>query len=122
MLDLNSILVFSEDPEKLADFYQKVFDKKPDWSEGNCFGFMVGKGFITICPHDKVRGKNKNPERIMFNFETTEVKGEFERIKKLRATVVAEPYNPAEDPKGWIATLADPDQNYFQLVTPWENK
>jgi len=27
-----------------------------------------------------------------------------------------------EDPKGMIATFADPDNNYFQLVTPWENK
>ncbi|MBP2675679.1 MAG: hypothetical protein H6Q84_2519, partial [Deltaproteobacteria bacterium] len=25
-----------------------------------------------------------------------------------------------EDPKGMIATFADPDNNYFQLVTPWE--
>jgi predicted enzyme related to lactoylglutathione lyase len=120
MLDLNSILVFSEDPKKLADFYQKVFDKKPNWAEGSCFGFMVGKGFLTICPHDKVKGKNMNPERIMFNFETKNVKGEFERVMKLGATVIAEPYNPAEDPKAWIATLSDPDSNYFQLVTPWK--
>jgi len=122
MLNLNSILVFSEDPKKLADFYQEVFRKDTDWSEGSCFGFMVGHGFITFCPHDKVNGKNKNPERMMFNFETTEVKGEFERVKKLGATVVAEPYSPAEDTKGMIATFADPDGNYFQLVTPWENK
>jgi predicted enzyme related to lactoylglutathione lyase len=50
------------------------------------------------------------------------VKGEFERIKKLGAAVVAEPYNPAEDPKGMIATFADPDNNYFQLMSPWENE
>ena len=122
MLDFNSILVFSKDPKKLADFYKQVFQKDPDWSEGGYYGFMAGKGFITFGPHDKVQGKNANPERIMFNFETKDVKGEFERIKKLGAAVVAEPYNPAEDPKMMIATFADPDNNYFQLVTPWENK
>jgi predicted enzyme related to lactoylglutathione lyase len=122
MLDFNSILVFSEDPKKLADFYKRVFQKDPDWSEGGYFGFMAGKGFITFGPHDKVQGRNANPERVMFNFETEDVKGEFERIKKLGAAVVAEPYNPAEDPKAMIATFADPDKNYFQLVTPWENK
>ena len=58
----------------------------------------------------------------MFNFETRDVKGEFERIKKLGAAVVAEPYHPGEDPKGTIATFSDPDNNYFQLVTPWEMK
>jgi predicted enzyme related to lactoylglutathione lyase len=51
----------------------------------------------------------------MFNFETTEVKEEFERIKAAGATVIREPY---EMGGGWIATLADPDGNYFQLVTP----
>ena len=122
MLDFNSILVFSKDPKKLADFYKQVFQKDPDWSEGGYYGFMAGKGFITFGPHDKVQGKNANPERMMFNFETKDVKGEFERIKKLGAAVVAKPYNPGEDPKGMIATFADPDNNYFQLVTPWENK
>jgi predicted enzyme related to lactoylglutathione lyase len=24
-----------------------------------------------------------------------------------------------EDPEGWIATFADPDDNYFQLVSPF---
>jgi predicted enzyme related to lactoylglutathione lyase len=57
----------------------------------------------------------------MFNFETKDVKEEFERTKKVGAAVVAEPYNPSEEPKMMIATFADPDNNYFQLVTPWEN-
>lgn len=122
MLNLNSTLVFSEDPKKLSDFYQKVFEKKPDMSEGGYFGFMVGKGFITFGPHEKVHGQNTNPERIMFNFETKDVRGEFDRVKKLGATVVAEPYSPDEDPEGQIATFSDPDNNYFQFVTPWEMK
>lgn len=122
MLDFDSILVFSENPKKLADFYKKVFQKDPDWSEGGYYGFMVGKGYITFGPHDKVRGKNANPERTMFNFETKDVKGEFKRIKKLGAVAIADPYNPAEVQEMMIATFADPDNNYFQLVTPWEKK
>jgi predicted enzyme related to lactoylglutathione lyase len=51
----------------------------------------------------------------MFNFETAQVKEEFERIKALGAAVIREPYQIGE---GWIATLADPDGNFFQLVTP----
>jgi predicted enzyme related to lactoylglutathione lyase len=109
------------DPTR-SDFYKRVFQKDPDWSEGGYNGFMAGKGFINFYPHDKVQGRNANLERMMFNFEIKDVKGEFERIKKLGAAVVAEPYNPMEDPKGMIATFADPDNNYFQLVTPWENK
>lgn len=118
MLNFNSILLFSENPSTLSDFYQKVFQKEPDWKEGDYSGFQVGAGFFTIGPHDKVTGKNQSPERIMLNFETEDVKAEFERVKGLDASVVADPYQPEEDPKMWIATLADPDGNYFQLMTP----
>jgi len=122
MLNLNSIMLFSENPKKLKEFYRKIFRKKPDWSEGDYNSFMTGKGFITIGPHDKVRGKSRNPERIMFNLETKDVKREFGRIKKIGAAMIAEPYNPMEAPNMMIATFADPDNNYFQLVTPWEGE
>ena len=121
MLNLNSILVFSENPERLRDFYEKVFDRKPDMSEGGYYGFLVGQCFINFGPHDKVKGKNQYPERIMLNFETTDVRAEFERIKGLGAEVIAEPYQMGEMP-GWIATFADPDGNFFQLMTPWEGE
>jgi hypothetical protein len=26
-----------------------------------------------------------------------------------------------DNPTMWLATLADPDGNYFQLATPWED-
>lgn len=55
----------------------------------------------------------------MFNFETKEVKEEFARLKKAGAVVVKEPYDMGG---AWIATLADPDGNFFQLMTPWESK
>ena len=122
MLNLNSILLFSEDPKKLSNFCKKIFQKEPEWAEQGYFGFSVGKSFLTFGPHKKVKGKNKSPDRMMFNLETTDVMGEFERIKGLGAKVVAKPYQPMEDTKAWIATFADPDGNYFQLMTPWEGE
>lgn len=120
MLNFNSILVFSEDPKKLSEFYKKIFEKDPEWNEGGYSAFQVGSGFITVGPHDKVKGKAANPERIMFNLETDDVQGEFDRIKGLGAEVIAEPYGPEEEPEGKIATFADPDGNYFQLMTPFK--
>jgi predicted enzyme related to lactoylglutathione lyase len=121
MLDLNSILIFSEDPKKLADFYGKVLQKGPDYEGGGYYGFSAGKSFLMFGPHSKVSGKNPNPERLMFNFATDDVKGEFARISGLGAATVAEPYQMEGDP-GWIATFADPDGNYFQLMTPWQEE
>lgn len=118
MLNYNSCLIFSEAPDKLAEFYEKVFAMKPVWDEGGYKSYKVGDGVITFGPHDKVHGKNSNPERIMINFETPDVAKEFDRIKQLGATVVAEPYHVGESPDDMIATLADPDGNYFQLFTP----
>ena len=44
---------------------------------------------------------------------------EFDRIKGIEGTtVIKEPY---EIQSAWIATLADPDGNYFQLMNPWED-
>jgi predicted enzyme related to lactoylglutathione lyase len=120
MLNFNSILVFSADPGKLADFYQGVFATDPVIDSGGYKGFQVGSGFITIGPHDQVHGSNTNPERILLNLETSDVRGEFDRIKRLGAKVIAEPYQMNEADTGWIATLADPDGNYFQLMTPFD--
>ena len=48
------------------------------------------------------------------------MKGDFDRFKAAGATVIREPYNFPEAPDSWIATFADPDDNYFQLVTPMD--
>jgi predicted enzyme related to lactoylglutathione lyase len=117
MLNFNSILLSSEDHKALAEFYKKVFQKDPEMEYESYIGFLVGSCFLSIGAHDKIHGKNPNPERILFNFETKDVKGEFERIKAIGAKVIAKPYQMQE---AWIATLADPDGNYFQLMTPWE--
>jgi predicted enzyme related to lactoylglutathione lyase len=113
-------MIFSEEPKKLTEFYSKVFDNEPDWSGGEFVGLSVGDMSIVIGPHSKVKGKSTNPERIMFNLETEDVESEFERIKNLGAKVIAEPYHPSEAEETLIATLADPDGNYFQLMSPME--
>lgn len=120
MLNLNSLMVGTMQVKVMADFYQKVFGKKPDMSEGGYSGWLVGNTFFTVGEHSEMKGKTKDPGRIMFNFETKEVKEEFERIRKIEgAEIIKEPY---EMGGAWIATLADPDGNYFQLMTPWEPK
>ena len=120
MLNLNSVMIGSSDPKTLAAFYEKVLEKKPDMVEGDWYGYSVGACYLSIGAHSKVTGLAKNPERIMFNFETKDVVGEFNRIKALGATVIAEPYSMEEGKEPGIATLADPDGNYFQLMMPWE--
>lgn len=122
MLNFNSVLIGSSDPEKLAAFYEKVFDRKPDMAEGGFHGWVVGSAFLNIGPHSEVKGSSQEPQRILLNFETNNVKEEFDRIKVLGATVIKEASAMKEAPDFWLATLADPDGNYFQLVSPWKQK
>ena len=121
-LNLNSVMLGSEDPKKLADFYREVLGSpNPEWSDeaNGWFGFKAGEGGLAIGPHSEVRGRSQEPARIMFNFETADVKGEFERVKAAGAQVVAEPYEPDGGGGMMLCTFADPDGNYFQFATPW---
>ena len=122
-LNLNSIMLGSEDSKRLADFYTRVLGApNPDWSDeaSGWFGFQVGDSGLVIGPHSEVQGTNQQPGRIMLNFSTPDVKAEFERIKAFDAEVVAEPYEPGGGGGMLMCTFADPDGNYFQLSTPWD--
>jgi len=120
-LNLNSIMLGSEDPKRLAGFYTEVLGApNPDWSDdaNGWFGFKAGDGGLAIGPHSDVTGRSQEPGRVMLNFATADVKGEFDRIKTAGAEVVAEPYEPGAGML--MCTFADPDGNYFQLTTPWD--
>src|SRR5688572_26657264 len=119
MLNFNSVLIGSGQPDKLAAFYEKVFAKPADFTDSGYSGWQVGSAFLTVGPHSDMKGSAKEPARILLNFETVQVKEEFARIKATGATVVKEPYQmEGMGPNDWIATFADPDGNYFQLMSP----
>lgn len=117
MLNLNSILIGTMQPKVMGEFYEKVFGRPADMIENNSYGWKVEDTFLTIMEHSEVKGATKDPARIILNFETKQVQEEFERIKNFGTTIIKEPY---EIQGMWIATLADPDGNYFQLMSPWE--
>jgi predicted enzyme related to lactoylglutathione lyase len=116
-MNLNGILIGSEDRQRLVAYYTRLFGE-PGWTGGDFVGWQLGTGYVTVGPHDRVHGPNPQPGRLIWNLETADVQGEFERLRTAGATVVQEPYQPGEAPEAWIATFADPDDNYFQLISP----
>jgi predicted enzyme related to lactoylglutathione lyase len=117
-VDLNSIMIGSEDPGRLVDYYTKVLGK-PAWNEGGYTGWQIGSGSIWVGPHDAVQGKNAQPGRLIWNIETPGVKEEFDRMVAAGARVIREPYTPdVADTEMLVCTFADPDDNYFQLASP----
>ncbi len=67
----------------LVDFYKQVLACGRKRVDGEYSIFATGACVSLIGLHSKVQGQNRNPESIILNFETNEVKGEFERIKAL---------------------------------------
>jgi len=110
-------MIGTKQSQAMVAFYEKVLEKPADMvdSENGFWGWQVGSMFLGILEHSEMGGNTKDPGRVMINFETSQVKEEFERIKAAGGAVVRAPY---EMGNGYLATLADPDGNFFQLVTP----
>lgn len=117
---LESILIGSENAEKLAHFYREVVGLKQtdefEFGEDNAKGFMfdTGKVGFGIMDHSQVKGKNKNPERIFFNLEVDDIEQEVKRLKEAKVKVQQDIYHV--EGYGLIATFVDPDGNFFQFV------
>ena len=115
---LSSVMIGSAEPKVLADYYRALFGD-PRWDQDGFVGWEFGDSGFAIGPHDQVHGKNTEPGRIIWNLETADVAGDFERLAAAGATVVQPPYEAGGEASGmWVATFADPDGNYFQLMSP----
>ena len=117
MLNLNSVMIGTTRAKELVAFYTQVLGKPADMvsEEHGFYGWQAGSCYFSVLEHSQMIGSAKEPGRILLNFETSDVKAEFDRITALGAAVIQAPQNMGD---GWLATLADPDGNYFQLVTP----
>lgn len=118
---IEAVLLFSENAKKLADFYKEkvglklTFEAEMGDNNEEIFNFdMKGSANLYIIDHSKVKGKNKQPERVMFNLEVKGIDDEVARLKKAGVKVVADTYHVQE--YGYIATFEDIEGNYFQLV------
>lgn len=120
-MKLSGLMLNSEDPKKLADFYTKILGK-PGWEQDNMYGYGDTGSNLMIMGHSDVKGQNDMPARIMLSFAVDDTQKAFDEVKAAGGKVIAEPYQPDKDnnAKVWLATLADPDGNYIQLSTPWE--
>lgn len=126
---VESILVFSENAARLAEFYNEKVGLKLSFEEvvgekkaqGEMYGFSMPKGSqLVIIDHSKVKGKNRQPERFIFNLEVDDIKGEVKRLIKNKVKKIQDIYEV--EGYGWIATFEDIDGNYFQLVEIKSNK
>lgn len=116
---IEAVLLFSESAKKLANFYKEKLGLKQtfegEMGEGEeVYNLDLGGDNLYILDHSKVKGKNKEPERVMFNIEVKDIEKEVKRLKKAGVKLVADIHHVQD--YGHIATFSDVDGNYFQLV------
>jgi predicted enzyme related to lactoylglutathione lyase len=118
MAQVVSLHICTERPQALGEFYRELLGMEPAWSSEEMIGFVMGSFRLEIMGHSEVSGPNKQPQRLFFDLEVADVRKEFERIVELGATAVQAPYDYADEAVSFtLATLADIDGNYFQLVS-----
>jgi predicted enzyme related to lactoylglutathione lyase len=118
-MKISGVMIGASDVHELAAFYTKVLGPS-SFHDGDWY-FWHNGGSIMIGPHSEVHGKNEHPQRMMIMLEVDDVKATFDELKGIGADAVAEPYRPQEGEENfWLATLADPEGNYFQLASPNE--
>lgn len=115
---LDGVLLSTENTKKLAKFYrEKVGFKQSgeyEMGEDGESAYEFSDVQLFIMPHSKVKGKNKNPERFMMNFEVEDIKKAVKGLKKNKVKVIQDIYHI--EGYGYIATFSDVDGNFFQLV------
>jgi len=117
---LEAILIGSENATILAKFYREVVGLKQTMSfelgeKGESgYDFDLKGASIYILDHSEIKGKNKQPPRVMFNLEVDDMDKEVARMKKEKVKVVQDTYHVQD--YGLITTFEDPDGNYFQFV------
>ena len=118
---LSTILIWSQDFQKLADWYQDIFGFKVveeldhPKDTGVLFEISPGSPWLWIGQHSKVRAQNPDPNRHMINFDVDSVQKAFEYLKEKGVKVVAKPFKAPTFDK-YFATFKDPEANTFQII------
>jgi predicted enzyme related to lactoylglutathione lyase len=115
-----SVCIWSEDYQKLADWYEKVLGFKVrrtlNLPDDTVVDFDFGESYFSIGKHSEVHGKSRDPYRIMINFDVESVTEVYNQLKDKDVTIIAKPF---ESPEGgyYCFTIQDPEGNILQFFS-----
>jgi hypothetical protein len=118
---ISTILIWSEDFRKLADWYQqklgfKVIEEiNHPQDTGVLFEINPGGTWLWIGQHSEVKGKNPDPHRHMFNLNVSSVGAAYQELLANDVEFIAAPFKAPTFDK-YFATFCDLDGNLLQLI------
>jgi catechol 2,3-dioxygenase-like lactoylglutathione lyase family enzyme len=106
---LGSILLASNEPDRLQDWYEQAFGVMP-----NRDGFFeFGGTAVLIDRRRDVANRNAEPERIIMNFHVDDAHAVAAHLNTLEVTWIVEVEYRRD---AWFGTLLDPDGNCLQII------
>ena len=116
---ISAILIWSEDYKALTDWYVTKLGAKiieelthPD---DTGFGMHLGESYLWVGKHSEIKGKNKDPFRIMFNLTVDSVTDAYNELKDKGVEFIVSPFKAPTFDK-YFATFSDLDGNTIQLI------
>jgi predicted enzyme related to lactoylglutathione lyase len=106
---LGSLLIGSSNVEEMKRWYRRAFDA----TENQMGAFEIGSVQVFIEPHSDVSGPAKEPARCIINFDVDDAWSLADHLRDMGTRFVRE---VEAAPFGVIATAADPDGNYLQII------
>lgn len=124
---IEGILIGSQSAKKLAYFYKNKVGLKLTFEavmgegkdEAEVYLFEMKGASLYITDHSEVKGKSKNPNRVIFNLDVDNIGKEVKRLGKAKVRKIKDIYHI--EGYGKIATFEDVDGNYFQFVQTRES-
>jgi DNA polymerase II small subunit/DNA polymerase delta subunit B len=117
--NISDIIIWSEDYKKLVQWYKDKLGLEQigevNHPQDTCVGFRIGNVELWIGQHSKVKGKNKDMHRIMFNLVVDSVNKTYEILRKRGVKFFAKPFKAPTFDK-YFATFFDGDDNMVQLI------
>lgn len=118
---ISTLLIWSDNYKPLADWYiatlslNKVEELSHPKDTGVLLEFASGGPWLWIGQHDHVKGKNKDPHRIMYNINVDSVTDAHEELREKGVEFFAPPFK-APTMNKYFATFFDLDGNMLQLI------
>lgn len=114
-----SVGVWSEDYKRLAKWYQDVLGfrvkESAELPNDSYIAFdFGGENWFWVGKHSKVKGKAKDPYRIMIEFYVESVMNTFNELRD-KVNIIAEPFAEPTGTGNWCMTIADLEGNILQF-------
>jgi predicted enzyme related to lactoylglutathione lyase len=115
---LDCLAIWSENPDKLAKWYQDVFGleeslrlNEPD---DTGVGFDVNGLLLWFGYHSEISGNNKDPLRYILEFKVDDLDVVYKALQSANAPIIREPsYAPSINSD--VLTAQDPEGNTIQF-------